>query len=76
MALSGAPISGQSEPGSDGNKGVLRIPQSPSITGNTPSDCLVSFTGNSLGVVLPLCREAVGVFYNLSRLGKWASGQR
>ena len=34
---------GQSEPGSSDNEGVLRIPQSPSITGTSPSDCLVSY---------------------------------
>ena len=62
---------GQSEPGSNGNEGVLRIPQGPSITGISPSDCLVSYPGHSLGVgVLPLCRGAVGVFYSPSRLGK------
>ena len=67
--LSGATIPGQSEPGSDGNKGVLRIPQSSSITGASPSDCLVSYLGHSLSGVLPLYREAVGVFYSPSRLG-------
>ena len=40
---------GQSGPGSDGNEGVFRIPQSPSITGISPSDCLVSYAGYSLG---------------------------
>ena len=40
-------------------KGVLRIPQSSSITGTSPSDCFVSYLGHSLEVgVLPLCREA------------------
>ena len=33
--LSGATIPGQSGPGSDGNEGVFRIPQSPSITGTS-----------------------------------------
>ena len=32
-----------SGPGSDGNKGVLSIPQSSSIAGISPSDCLVSY---------------------------------
>ena len=32
----------QSGPGNDGNKWVLCIPQSSSITGTSPSDCLVS----------------------------------
>ena len=31
MALSGATIPGQSEPGSNGNKRVLRIPQTPAL---------------------------------------------
>ena len=30
-------------------KGVLRIPQSPTITGTSPSDCLVLYPGHSLG---------------------------
>ena len=41
-ALSGATTPGQSRPGSDGNKGVLCIPQSSIITKSSPSDCLVS----------------------------------
>ena len=47
--LSGATTSGQSGPGSNGNEGVLCIPQSSSITGTSPSDCLVSYPGHSLG---------------------------
>ena len=47
MTLSGATILGLSGPGSDGNEGVLRIPQSSSITGTSPSDCLVSYLGQS-----------------------------
>ena len=41
-ALSGATTPGQSGPGIDGNEGVLHIPQSSSIAGTSPSDCLVS----------------------------------
>ena len=41
--LSGATTAGQSGPGSDGNEGVLHIPQSSSTTGTSPSDCLVSY---------------------------------
>ena len=48
MALSGAIIAGQSGLGSDGNEGVHCIPQSSSITGNSPSDCLVSYQGRLL----------------------------
>ena len=44
---------GESGPGSEGNEGVLRIPQSSSITGSSPSDCLVSYPGHSLGESYP-----------------------
>ena len=46
--LSGATTPGQSGPGSNGNEGVLRIPQSSSIAGTSPSDCLVSYPGHLL----------------------------
>ena len=49
MTLSGANTLSQSGPGSDSNEGVLRIPQSSSITGTSPSDCLVSYPGHLLG---------------------------
>ena len=51
--LSGANTPGQSGPGSNGNKGVLCIPQSSSIIGASPSDCLVSYAGHSLEVFYP-----------------------
>ena len=44
---------GQSGPGSNGNEWVLHIPQKPSITGTSPSECLVSYPGNSLGGSYP-----------------------
>ena len=47
--LSGAIILGQSGPGSDGNEGVLHLPQSYSITETSPLDCLVSYLGHLLG---------------------------
>ena len=47
--LSGATTPSQSGPGSNGNKGVLCIPQSSSITEASPSDCLVSYPGHLLG---------------------------
>ena len=47
--LSGATTLGQSGPGSNGSEEMLRIPQSPSITRTSPSDCLVSYLGHSLG---------------------------
>ena len=63
--LSGANPLGQSRPGSDGNEAVFYIPQSSSITATSLSDFSVSYPG-----VLPICREAVGVLYCSSRLGK------
>ena len=48
QTLSGAIIMAQSEPGSEGNKGVLRIPQSSRFTEVSPSDCLVSYPRRSL----------------------------
>ena len=65
-ALSGVATLGQSGPGSNGNKGVLYIPQSSSITRAYPSDCLVSYPEHLLlwgGI--PLRRDAV-VFYSPS----------
>ena len=47
-SLSGATTPGQSGPGSNGNEGVLRIPQSSSITGTSPLDFLVSYQEHSL----------------------------
>ena len=51
--LSGATTPGQSGPGSNGNEEVLRFPQSFSITGGSPSDCLVSYPWHSLGESYP-----------------------
>ena len=51
--LSGATTPGPSGPGSDGNEGVLCIPQSSSIAGTSPSDSLVSYPGHSLGESYP-----------------------
>ena len=46
--LTGTTTPGQSGPGSDGNEGVLRIPQRSSITGSSPSDRL-SYPGLTFG---------------------------
>ena len=51
--LSGVTTLGQSRPGSNCNEGVLHISQSSSITGASPSDCLVSFSGHSLDESYP-----------------------
>ena len=47
--LSGTTIPYLCGPGNNGNKGVLHILQNSSITGASPSDCLVSYPGHSLG---------------------------
>ena len=64
--LSGATTQDQNGPGSDSSEGVFHIPQTSSTIGTSPSDCLVSYRC----WVLPLCWEAVGVFYCPSRLGE------
>ena len=46
--LSGTTTRGHSGPKSDGNEGVLHIPQRSSITGTSLSDCLVLYSGHSL----------------------------
>ena len=51
--LSGATTPGQSGPGCDGNKGILRIPQSSNFAGDSPSDCLVSYTLVEVGRSYP-----------------------
>ena len=71
--LSGATTPGQSGLKSDGNEGILRISKRSSITGTSPSDWLVSYPEYSLGGVLPLCRDVVGVFYSPSQLGPLSS---
>ena len=70
--LSGATTPGQNGSGSNGNEEVLHIPQSSSITGASPSDYLVSYIQDTRwgGGLLPLCRDAVGVFYSPSWL-RW-----
>ena len=68
--LSGATIPDQNIPGSDGNKGVLRIPLNSNITWISLSDCLVLYPGTPCeSGVLPLCRDAVGVFYSPNWIG-------
>ena len=51
--LWGATTPGLSGPWNDSNKGVLSIPQSSSITGASPTGCLVSNPGHSLGKSYP-----------------------
>ena len=59
---------GQSRPETNDNEAVLHILES-YRTGASPSVSLVSYSGDSLGIVLLLCRGEVSVFYSLSRQG-------
>ena len=67
--LSGATSPSQSGPGSDGNEGVILIPQSFSITGASPSFNVISRTLIGGEEVLLLSRYVVSVFCNPSLLG-------
>ena len=60
--LSGATMPGQSGPWSNGNEGVVHIPQRPSIIGTSPSDCLVSYPGHSSGGVSYPSAEVQSVY--------------
>ena len=65
--LTGTATLSKSGPGSNGNEGVLYIPQS-SRTGALQSDTVWSHSFD-VGGALPLCRGAAGVFDDPSRLG-------
>ena len=54
--LSAATNPGQSGPGNDGIEEVLHISQRSSITGTSPSDCLMLYPGLSLRGLTPLHR--------------------
>ena len=60
MTLTRATTPGQSGPGSDGNEQVLRILQSSSITGASPSDCYIQ--DSRWGSLTPLqrCNQLTG----------------
>ena len=70
--LLGATTLGQSGPESDGNEGVLHIPQSSCITGASPSDCLVSYLGHSLEEFYPTA-EMQSVYSTAPLPAVWAS---
>ena len=60
------PLRARVDLGAMAMKGYSAFPKAPALLEPSPSDCLVSYPGHSLGGVLPLCREAVGVFYSSS----------
>ena len=67
LTLTGTTTLGHSGLGSNGNERELNITQS-SRTRASPSDGLMSYQGQSLGGgVLPLCRNAVSIFYSYHR---------
>ena len=47
------PLQASEDLGANGNEAVLHIPQGSSITEASPSDCLVSYPGLSLGEYYP-----------------------
>ena len=57
-------MQGLSGPGSNCKEGVLRIPQISSITGALLFDCLESYIRTLVEGVLPLCGDAVDIFYS------------
>ena len=59
-----------SRPVSNGNKRIPFIPQSSSITGASPSDCLVSYPGQSLRECYPSA-EMQSVYSTVS--GEWVT---
>ena len=67
--LSGATTPSQCGPRSDGNEGILYIPQSYCITGASPSDCLISYLGHSFKESYPF-RDTLCVLCSPSRLGQ------
>ena len=70
--LSSATTAGLSGLGSDGNEGIIRIPQSSSISVGSPWDFLVSYQNTRCwGRELLFWRDAVGVFYSPSRQGRF-----
>ena len=71
--LLGATTPGQSGLGSNGNKEVFCIPQSSRITGASPSDCLVSYPGHSLGESYPSAE--IQLVYSIAQVD-WARLQR
>ena len=62
---------GQYRPGSNGIEEVFHIPQS-SKARPSPSDGLMSYPGLLLGGILPLCSDALSVFY--SNPHTWPTG--
>ena len=71
-ALLGVTTPGHSGPGSDGNEGILRIPPKLQHFWNLTIRLfsVISRTVIGGGEVLPLCREAVGVFYRPGLMGE------
>ena len=73
--LSAVTTLGQSEVGSNGNEGVLRIP------GTSPSDCLMSYPGYLLGGLTPLQRysqcilpsQPTWLFFHMEEMGEISS---
>ena len=62
MIVAGATTPDQRESESNDNEELCCIPQSPSITGASPSDCFASYLGHSLVGINPLQRCSLRIF--------------
>ena len=71
--LSGATTLDQSEPGSNDNEGIFWISQISSITGTSPSDCLVSYPEHSLGGGLTPLQRSIQCILQPQLTGQWIS---
>ena len=63
----GATTPGQSGPESDGNERVLNIPQT------SPSDCLMSYPGYSLGEGVSYFLVKMQLVYSTAPIADWAN---
>ena len=66
--LSGTTSPAQSGPTSNGNEGVQRIPKAPALL-EPHHPIIYCSIKDTRWCVLPLCIDAVGVFYSPSQLG-------
>ena len=66
---------GQSRLGSDGNEGILPVPQSSIITESSPKNCLVTYPGHSLGWPYPSAEKQLTVRPHRGDRCKFFDGQ-
>ena len=74
--LSGATAAGQSRLGNDGNDGVLRIPQSSTITGASPHIGLCHLQDTRLGGGALYTSAETHSVYSTNQIKKWNKENR